>query len=130
MLDDQQEVIFIQIGSNEGPMPTDPLSSLIKNKNWKGVLIEPVPKIFKKLKRNYAGRTGLHFENVAISDTRKICDFYVVDEEAELLKNNPHWVNEIGGPWGDLVGSLDREHLFKCKPALTDKEIKTIQVQC
>lgn len=130
MLEIQGEVIFIQIGSNEGPMRTDPLSALIKRGDWKGVLIEPVPKIFEKLKKNYAGRSNLFFENVAISDTRNIVDFYVVDEDAELLKNNPHWVNEIGGAWGDLVGSLDRDHLFRCKPVLSDKEIKTLQVQC
>lgn len=126
----EEDVIFIQIGSNEGPMHSDPLSSLIIKENWKGVLIEPVPKIFEKLKRNYANCPHLYFENVAISDTRKVCDFYIVDEDAELVKNNPEWVSEIGGPWGDLVGSLHRDHLLTCKPPLTDKEIKTLQVPC
>lgn len=124
------EIVFIQVGSNEGLMPTDPLSSLILKDCWKGILIEPVPSIFEKLKQNYANQPNLYFENVAISDSRKVCDFYIVDEKAEFFKNNPHLVNEVGGAWGSLVGSLDRNHLFKCKPALSDKEIKAIPVQC
>jgi FkbM family methyltransferase len=69
------------------------------------------------------------FENVAISNTRKICNFYVVDETSQFCKTHPHF-NEAGGLWGDLVGSLDRNHIFKCKPSLSDKEIKTLQVEC
>jgi FkbM family methyltransferase len=123
-------VIFIQIGSNEGVMSTDPLCALILKERWQGILIEPVPRIFEKLKHNYAGCPQLHFENVAISTTRKVCDFYVVDENAEIVKKNPHWTNEAGGLWGDLIGSLDREHVLRCKPALTAADIKTLQVQC
>lgn len=119
------DTVFIQIGSNEGVMPTDPLYSMILKDQWKGILIEPDPFIFEKLKSNYANRSHLYFENVAISDSRKICDFFVVDENAR-----PQLVNEAGGPWGSLVGSLDREHIFKHKPGITEKEIKTIQVQC
>jgi FkbM family methyltransferase len=125
-----QEVIFIQIGSNVGVMASDPLCALILQGNWRGVLIEPVPKIFEKLKKNYAGNPNLYFENVAISDTRKTCEFYIIDENAEFFKKNPHLVNEIGGPYGDLVGSLDPHHALKCKRNLTNKEIKTIQVPC
>ena len=126
----KDDVIFIQIGSNEGMMPTDPISSFILKEDWKGILIEPVPAIFEKLKQNYADRPHLYFENVAISDSRRICDFYIVDEGADFFKIHPHLINEVGGPYGSLVGSLNREHIFKCKSALTDKEIKTISVQC
>ncbi len=121
----KEDTIFIQIGSNEGVMPTDPLCSMILKDQWKGILIEPVPAIFEKLKKNYSDRPHLYFENVAISDRRKTCDFYIVDE-----KLHPHLKNEAGGPWGSLVGSLDREHIFKHKPGLTEKGIKAIQVQC
>lgn len=127
---ESQEVIFIQVGSNEGIMDTDPLCSFILNDKWRGVLIEPVPRIFEKLKKNYAGHSQLNFENVAISNTRKISEFYVVDETAEFFTLHPSMKNEAGGLWGDLIGSLDRDHIFKCKPILSDAEIKTIQVPC
>lgn len=127
---DGQEVVFIQIGSNEGVMSTDPLCPLILEKGWKGILIEPVPRIFEKLKKNYEGIPGLYFENVAISDTSKRCYFYTIDPEAERFQQNPHLVNEAGGPWGDLVGSLSREHVFRCKPSLIESEVKAIEVRC
>ena len=111
-------------------MPTDPLCPFILHQNWRGILIEPVPKIFEKLKKNYAGYPHLHFENVAISDTRKTCEFYVVDENSDYLKNNPQLKNECGGPYGDLVGSLDKNHVLRCKPDLTEKDIKVLQVPC
>lgn len=126
----EEEVIFIQVGSNEGVMGTDPLCAFILGYQWKGVLIEPVPRIFEKLKQNYASCNRLFFENVAISDTRKTTEFYVVDETSEFFKTHTDLVNEVGGHWGDLVGSLDKEHVLKCKPLLSDKEIKSIQVEC
>jgi FkbM family methyltransferase len=124
------EIFFIQIGSNQGPMRTDPLTALIVKENWKGVLVEPVPKIFEKLKSNWSHRSHLYFENAAVSNTRGTRDFYIIDEDADIIKNHPEWVNESGGPWGDLVGSLHRDHLFACKNILTDKDIKVIQVPC
>ena len=121
----EEEVIFIQIGSNEGVMRSDPLCSLILKNRWKGVLIEPVPRIFEKLKKNYEGHPQLHFENVAISDTRKTCDFYVIDETFK-----PHLKNKAGELWGDRVSSLEKKHLFKLKEGLTEEKVNTIQVQC
>ncbi len=126
----QEEVIFIQVGSNEGVMATDPLCSFILKNKWRGVLIEPIPRIFNKLKENYRECPQLHFENAAISDTRRMSAFYVVDETAEFFRDNPHLVNEVGGPWGDLVGSLDLNHVLKCKPGLSLAELKAIPVQC
>lgn len=121
---------FTQIRSNEGVMITDPLYPLILREHWKGILIEPVPRIFEKLKKNYSGLSDLFFENVAISNTKKTSNFYVIDENAEFIKKNPFLVNEAGGPWGDLVGSLDRDHILRCKPFLSEKDIKAIQVKC
>ena len=94
------EVVFMQIGANEGIMSNDFLHPLILAKRWKGILIEPVPWIFEKLKKNYAHVPGLYFENVAISDIRKKSEFYVVDHDTEFFKNNPHLINQSGGPWG------------------------------
>jgi FkbM family methyltransferase len=124
------DVIFIQVGSNEGVMSTDPLCAFILQHHWKGVLIEPVPRIFEKLKQNYERCPWLYFENVAISDTRKTTEFYVVDETAAFFKDHPDLVNEVGGHWGDLVGSLDKDHVLKCKPLLSENEIRTIKVEC
>lgn len=126
----ESDVIFIQIGANEGVMSNDFLHPFILEKKWKGVLIEPVPSIFKKLQQNYAHIPNLYFENVAISDSKKQADFFVVDSETEFFKNNPALVNQAGGPWGDQKGSLDLAHVVKHSSAISDVQYKSISVQC
>ncbi len=126
----ESDIIFIQIGANEGVMSNDFLHPFILEKKWKGVLIEPVPSIFKKLQQNYAHIPNLYFENVAISDSKKQADFFVVDSETEFFKNNPDLVNQAGGPWGDQKGSLDRAHVVKHSSAISNVQYKSISVQC
>ena len=51
---DSEPFTFIQIGANVGATATDPLypAPLLK-RNWRGVLLEPLPEYFKELRRNY-----------------------------------------------------------------------------
>lgn len=77
--DRKQDVFFIQIGSNEGTSG-DPLHSRIKKFQWRGILIEPLPEVYKRLRKNYASRKGLHFENAAIAKTPGKLDFYTLKE--------------------------------------------------
>lgn len=59
---------FVQVGANDGKFG-DPLRSYVLTRGWKGVLVEPQPDVFQKLKANYAECTDrLAFENLAISD--------------------------------------------------------------
>lgn len=61
-----ENLTFICVGANDGN--DDPLRVYIQKYRWRGVLIEPQPDVFAKLRANYAGRDqGLAFENVAIS---------------------------------------------------------------
>ena len=55
-LSQQPEVRFVQIGSNDGKTG-DPIYELVsKNQHWKGVLVEPVDFLHRKLKANYSNR--------------------------------------------------------------------------
>ena len=53
---------FIQIGANLGNNPYDIIWRLVRERNWSGVLVEPLPHIFQQLKENYADVPNLHFE--------------------------------------------------------------------
>src|ERR1700722_3021383 len=56
---------FIEVGANDGRFG-DPLRQYILKYQWKGVLVEPQPDIFERLKANYAGLNNrISFENVA-----------------------------------------------------------------
>jgi FkbM family methyltransferase len=60
-------VRFVQIGANDGKF-VDPLRRYVLKHPWRGVLVEPQPKVFAQLKANYAGlEDRLAFENVAIA---------------------------------------------------------------
>ena len=60
-------VNFIQVPSNDG-VTGDPINCFVNNNNWHGVLVEPIPFLFEKLKINYDQRKeNLQFLNCAVS---------------------------------------------------------------
>lgn len=56
---------FVQVGAHDG-IWDDPLHDLILEYHLPGLLIEPLPDIFDKLRHNYRDQPQLLFENVAI----------------------------------------------------------------
>jgi FkbM family methyltransferase len=62
-----EKLNFIQVGANDGKY-VDPLRGYIFKYPWHGILIEPQPDIFAKLRENYAViKNRLIFENIAIA---------------------------------------------------------------
>ena len=58
---------FIQVGANDGVF-NDPLRRYILEFPWRGILVEPQPDVFAKLRANYAeSGDRLIFENAAIA---------------------------------------------------------------
>lgn len=90
---------FLQIGANDGIL-RDPLRPLILRYKLRGVLVEPIPSVFEKLKQNYAGQSNLTFENAAIMERDGTAMLYVPEEGA--------------GGLGTQVASFDRKHLLLC----------------
>jgi FkbM family methyltransferase len=60
-------IFFVQIGANDG-VRWDPVRPMI-GKGWSGLLVEPHPEIFQKLKANYASYPDFLFECAAITET-------------------------------------------------------------
>jgi FkbM family methyltransferase len=61
-----EDFFFLQIGANDG-VGHDPLNNLIRKYHWRGLLVEPQPKVFQRLKENYATEDKLVFVNSAIA---------------------------------------------------------------
>lgn len=96
---------IIQIGSNDG-MTEDPIYSLITTKTkWNAVLVEPVPYLFEKLKRNYPSDPRLRFENAAINDGTKQTFYYVEIKVGDRPKNLPNWHDQLGSFDGKNIES-------------------------
>jgi len=100
-----QEPIFVIVGAFDGL--NDPCSDiLLYNKQWKGLLIEPVPYIFNRLKANFQDSKRFLLEQVALGSTAGEATFYSVDPSAnKSMPNLSHWFEKIG--------SLNRKHILK-----------------
>lgn len=90
----QPEAFFIQIGANDGKM-ADPLRDSVIASRWRGILVEPVPYLYRRLVENYPRRAGLVFENVAIADRGGSRPFYYL-RAAEGEADVPDWHIGLG----------------------------------
>lgn len=91
-----KDVFFVMLGANE-LQPTDPLFYPIHYHHWKGILVEPQEKVFRKLKVSCENKQGLIFENMAISDQKEERDFYFINPE-----------NGKAPPWSEQLSSFNR----------------------
>jgi FkbM family methyltransferase len=99
----KKDVLFIQIGSNDG-ISNDPLREFIIGGKWQGVLIEPIPYLFEELCSNYQNIKGLNFENCAISPVESDLILYVID---------PNQVHCLPPSFARQISSFDKEHVIK-----------------
>ena len=112
-----EEKTFIQVGANDGKTKGDFVNMWVRKYNWRGIVVEPIPYLFRKLKKNYADCGGIFFENVAVAETDRDRDFYLLqgNEESSALQMvhekiliNKHRVKKIRVKCATLHQLLDR----------------------
>ena len=94
-----QDVTFVNIGANDG-LSGDHLREFIIRKRWRGLLVEPVPFVFDRLRRAYRGVDTVQFEQAAIAAQDGTTPFWF------LQKNNTL------APGYDQIGSFSRDYLL------------------
>lgn len=92
---------FVEIGANDG-RKNDPLYHYIIRYGWRGILVEPDPANFRKLKENCQAIEGLIFENAGIGP-----------EQGEMLFYKIKDITEQEPGWYDQVGSFDEKTFLK-----------------
>nr|RNJ70994.1 MAG: FkbM family methyltransferase [Leptolyngbya sp. IPPAS B-1204] len=97
------EMFFIQIGAHDGSS-VDPISQLVRNCQWRGILVEPQPQTFQSLQQNYQDQPQLKFENAAIGAEDGTVTFYTVRSDRGEL---PFWLSQSASlskevVWGAL----------------------------
>ncbi len=114
-----KDFFFIQIGANDGKR--DFIHNYTSKYKWKGILIEPVKYLFKRLVKNYQGIDNLTFENVAISNKNEFRDFYRLKETKDNLPT-----------WYDLLGSFNPKIILEHKDRIPNIEnyLITEKVKC
>lgn len=121
--DSHPKAVFIEIGANDGERE-DHLAPFIRRRGWSGVMVEPVPEVFERLRRNYAGAEGVALENAAISDHDGRASFHTL--VADGTGDGP----AIDG--ADMFGSLSPGAVEAIAQAFPDhpRRIETIEVPC
>jgi FkbM family methyltransferase len=86
-----RDVFFLQVGANDGLMD-DPIHFLVRKYGWRGVLLEPDPQLFERLKQNYSGVDGPILVNAALSPINGKTTFYRIRMDAKM----PSWCAGLG----------------------------------
>jgi FkbM family methyltransferase len=112
---------FVEVGAHDGTW-NDQLRSFIVTRAWTGVMVEPVPYLFERLRRNYGALDRVALENAAISDADGHRPFYqlapVDDPEREGLPS-----------WYDAIGSLSRENVVGHRDLIPDVERRIVRTE-
>jgi FkbM family methyltransferase len=95
--------VFIEIGANDG-VQHDFLRPFILSRQWSGVLVEPVPYVFERLRRNYQGVGRVKLDNVAIADRDgRLPFFHLAEADEDARQQLPSWYDAIGSFSRDAV---------------------------
>lgn len=96
-----REATFIEIGANDGVL-FDPLRPYIERYEWRGVLVEPIPHIFERLRERYERHSRIRLERAAIASADGRRSMYYVREPGAA-----------GTPkWAEQIASFHREHVL------------------
>lgn len=114
------EVRFVQVGSNDAKHG-DPIIDLVQGYGWSGILVEPVPYIFERLRQRFSVNPRLSLENIAIAEFEGRRSFYCM----KPLKRPP-------SVYYDQLGSFSRAHIEKHERFLpgVSSHIQEIEVPC
>jgi FkbM family methyltransferase len=106
----QGVVRFVHVGAHDGVsiddnQPADPFRTRALRHGWSGLLIEPAPEAFARLKANYAG-CAVDLANVAIWSSEGEKTFHIVEAADWLSSFFPQTVLRDDAQHGDLRSSV------------------------
>lgn len=108
---------FIQVGAFDG-VECDPLRKYLIKYHWKGILLEPQPQPFQKLKQLYDKQSEIHTVQAAIGQEPGRITLYTL--EGEDLPN-----------WSKGMASFNKENILKHRDLIPDLDqyIKPIEIE-
>lgn len=112
------KIRFLQVGANDG-VYGDSIYRFVSSFPWEGILVEPQPEIFEKLKRNYqSASTRLIFENSAIGRA----------DRGDLTLFRPNQSEQHDG-YPSSIASFNRSAVA-AQMKTPESEIESISVPC
>lgn len=82
-----KDFFFIQVGAHDGAFG-DPIRTLVDKYHWKGVLLEPQPKVFERLARTYEDETQLVLLNAALGEKNGRQTLFCTERSSQLASFN------------------------------------------
>lgn len=111
--------VFVEIGANDGEQH-DHLRPMIVERDWRGVMVEPVPYVFERLRDNYAALERVTVENAAVADRDGRRPFYHLAPSADYRSEGlPQWY--------DGIGSFSRDAVLDHRRLIPDIETRLVQ---
>ena len=121
------DLTFIQIGANDGKS-NDFLFDYIIKTRWRGILVEPVGKLFIKLQQNYEGfQDRLMLENSAISNKDGQMIFFCVQRPEG--SNAPEWVDGLSSFNLDVILKHKRNGIAELENMISEVSVQTITIE-
>ena len=112
---------FVEIGANDGEQH-DHLRPHIMRGGWRGLMVEPVPYVFERLRRNYDGVAGVTLVNAAVADRDGTLPFF-------HLRDAPAAERAQLPDWYDGVGSLSRAAVLSHAPQMPDIADRIVETE-
>lgn len=112
------EAFFIEIGSNDGEQH-DHLQPIVRSRQWRGIMVEPVPYVFERLRENYGDISRISLENLAVADRNGSLPFF------HLRQAEPEEQERLPG-WYDGIGSFSRETVLGHASFIPDIEERLV----
>jgi len=114
------DAFFVEVGANDGDQH-DHLRPFLAGRRWRGIMVEPVPYVFERLRANYGSHPSIVLENAAIADRAGELPFYHLRESADRAAEGlPRWY--------DGIGSFSREAVLNHAALLPDLEDRLVCV--
>lgn len=110
----------MEIGANDGEQH-DHLRPLILAGEWNGVMVEPVPYVFERLRENYGGVDRVALENSAITEENGERPFFHLAQVADSDESVPFWYHGLG--------SFSREATLSHASHIADIERRLVSTQ-
>ena len=116
-----ESVTFVEIGAHDGAH-NDPLREFILSRQWAGVMVEPVPDLFERLRRNYEALERVAVENVAISDVEGRRPLYHLEPVDDPEREGLLFIY-------DQIGSLSRDTVLAHRHLIPDLERRLVRTE-
>lgn len=110
--------VFVEIGANDGEQH-DHLRPMILKHRWRGVMVEPVPYVFERLRANYVALERVAVENAAIADRDGRRPFYHLAPADYQREGLPRWY--------DGIGSFSRESVLDHRRLIPDIRARLVE---